>query len=76
MYSVANNQFRSICCILEHYLMSSIEEAFGNSPDFLFQDDNASCHRSKQIKDFLNQNENSPIKSMNWPDSLYWTWLP
>ena len=24
-------------------------------------------YRSKQVTDFLNQNENSPIKTMNWP---------
>ena len=41
--------------ILEHYLMPSIEEVFGDFSD-----------RSKLVKDFLNQNENSPIKIMNW----------
>ena len=51
MYTVANNQFRGIC----------------DSSDFLFQDDNASCHRSKQVKGLLNQNRNSPIKTINWP---------
>ena len=55
--------------ILEHYLISSIEEEFCDSPYFLFQEDNAYCHRSKQIKDFLNQNENSPIKTMNFPSN-------
>ena len=50
-----------------HYLIPSIEEAFGDSCDFLFQDDNASCHKSKQVKDFSNQNGNSRIKTMNWP---------
>lgn len=53
--------------ILEHYLIPSIEEAFGDSSDFLFQDDNASCHRGKRVKDFLNKNGNSPIKTLNWP---------
>ena len=67
MYSAANNQFIGIVDILEHYLMTSIKEAFGDSCDFLFEDDNASCDRSKQIKDFLNQNRNSPIKTRNWP---------
>ena len=52
--------------ILEHYFISTIEEAFGDSSDFPFQDDGASCHRSKQVKDFLNQNGNSPIKTMKW----------
>ena len=33
--------------IWKHYLIPSIEEAFGDSFDFLFQDDNASCDRSK-----------------------------
>ena len=42
--------------ILEYYMIPSTEEAFGDSSDFLFQDDNASCHRRKQVKDFLNQN--------------------
>ena len=63
MYSVANNQFRDVD-ILKHYLIPSIEGAFGDSSDFLFQD--TSCHRSKQVKDFLNENGISPIKTMNW----------
>lgn len=53
--------------ILEHYLIPSIEEAFGDSSDFIFQDDNASCHRSKKVKNFFNRNGNSPIKTMNCP---------
>ena len=42
--------------ILEHYLIPSFDEEFGDSSDFLFQDDNTSCHKSKQVKDFLNRN--------------------
>ena len=48
-------------------MIPNIEEAFGDSSDFLFQDDKASSQRSKHIKDFLNQNGNFPIKTMNWP---------
>ena len=36
--------------VLEHFLIPSIEDWFGESSDFIFQDDNASCHRSKAIK--------------------------
>lgn len=32
-----------------------------------FKDDNASCHRNKQVKNCFNQNGNFPIKTMNWP---------
>ena len=39
--------------ILQHYLIPSIEEAFGDSSDFLFQDDNVPSHRRKRVKDFL-----------------------
>ena len=52
--------------ILEHYLMLSIKEAFGDSSDFLFQDYNASCDKSKQVKNFLNQNGHSHILKNIW----------
>lgn len=53
--------------ILEHFLIPSIENAFGESSDFIFQDDNASCHRSIRVKNYLKNNGNSPIKTMHWP---------
>ena len=51
--------------ILEHYLIRSIEDGFCDSSDFLFQDDDAFSHGSKQVKNFIDQNKNSPIKTMN-----------
>lgn len=53
--------------ILEHFLIPSIEKWFPDSDDFIYQDDNASCHRSKRIKQYLQNNGNSPIKVMTWP---------
>ncbi len=49
--------------ILETFLIPSIEDMFGDA-DITFQDDNASCHRSKAVKLFLH---NKDINSMSWP---------
>ena len=38
--------------ILENFLLPGLEEWFGDSSDFIFQDDNASFHRIKKDKAF------------------------
>ena len=48
--------------ILDNFLIPSIENGFGE--EAIFQDDNASCHRAKEIKAFLQE---SHITSMTWP---------
>lgn len=49
--------------ILDGFLIPSVEKMFGND-EFVFQDDNASCHRAKKVKDFLQERS---ISSMTWP---------
>ena len=49
--------------ILDTFLIPSIERMFGND-EIIFQDDNASCHRAKTVKTFL---EERHIRSMSWP---------
>jgi DDE superfamily endonuclease len=49
--------------ILDTFLIPSIERMFGDD-DIIFQDDNASCHRAKTVKTFL---EERHIRSMSWP---------
>lgn len=49
--------------ILDHFLIPSIDNAFGDE-DIVFQDDNASCHRAKCVRDFLADRQ---IATMDWP---------
>lgn len=49
--------------ILDHFLIPSIDNAFGDE-DVVFQDDNASCHRAKCVRDFLADRQ---IATMDWP---------
>ncbi len=49
--------------ILDTFLIPSVERMFGDD-DIIFQDDNASCHRAKTVKTFL---EERHIRSMSWP---------
>ena len=49
--------------ILDNFLTPSIEDLFGDY-EVIFQNDNATCHRAKGIKDFLWERF---IKSMTWP---------
>ncbi|CAJ0921952.1 unnamed protein product [Ranitomeya imitator] len=49
--------------ILDTFLIPSIERMFGDD-EIIFQDDNASCHRAKTVKPFL---EKRHIRSMSWP---------
>lgn len=49
--------------ILDTFLIPSIERMFGDG-SILFQDDNASCHRAKSVKTFLQERH---IMSMAWP---------
>uniref|UniRef100_A0A3B5LXN8 Tc1-like transposase DDE domain-containing protein n=1 Tax=Xiphophorus couchianus TaxID=32473 RepID=A0A3B5LXN8_9TELE len=49
--------------ILDSFLIPSIEQMFGDD-EIIFQDDNASCHRAKTVKAFL---EERHIQSMSWP---------
>uniref|UniRef100_A0A3B5QWB7 Tc1-like transposase DDE domain-containing protein n=1 Tax=Xiphophorus maculatus TaxID=8083 RepID=A0A3B5QWB7_XIPMA len=49
--------------ILDSFLIPSIEQMFGDD-EVIFQDDNASCHRAKTVKAFL---EERHIQSMSWP---------
>ena len=49
--------------ILDHFLIPSTDNAFGDE-DFVFKDDNTSCHRAKCVRDFL---ANRQIATMNWP---------
>lgn len=62
LYQNVNSE--SYIHILENFLIPSIEVWFEDSPNFIFQDDNASCHRSKAVKDYLRHNG---IKTMYWP---------
>ena len=50
--------------ILEKFLLLSLDEWFGDSSDFIFQDDSASPHLSKKIKHFLKFNGNFLFKTM------------
>ncbi|KAF7709014.1 hypothetical protein HF521_018071 [Silurus meridionalis] len=49
--------------ILDTFLIPSIERMFGDG-SIIFQDDNASCHRAKSVKTFLQERH---IMSMAWP---------
>ena len=49
--------------ILDICLITSIENRFGDD-DVIFQDGNASCHRAKSVKAFLQEKR---ISSMTWP---------
>ncbi len=49
-------------CTLIYIDIPSIEKKFGD--DAIFQDDNASCHRAKSVKAFLQERH---INSMTWP---------
>ena len=49
--------------ILDTFLIPSFERMFGDD-EIIFQDDNASCHRAKSVKTFL---EERHIRSMSWP---------
>lgn len=49
--------------ILEHYVLASAENLFGDE-HFVLQDDNASCHRSKPIVSWLQEKQ---ISHMKWP---------
>lgn len=42
--------------VLEDFLIPSIENQFADFINFYFQQDNASCHRSKKVQDYLKQN--------------------
>lgn len=48
--------------ILQKYMVPSAEQLFPG--DFLFQDDNAPCHRSKLVINWKRQNK---IKTLDWP---------
>ena len=48
--------------ILNTFLIPSIENRFGD--EVIFQDDDASCHRAKNVKAFLLERY---INSMTWP---------
>ena len=49
--------------ILNYFLISSIEDSFGDY-QIIFLDDNASCHIVKRIKDFFRERH---VESMTWP---------
>ncbi|CAJ0964526.1 unnamed protein product [Ranitomeya imitator] len=49
--------------ILDSFIIPSIERMFGDD-EMIFQDENASCHRAKIVKTFL---EKRHIRSMSWP---------
>lgn len=49
--------------VLEHFLIPSIEDWFGESSDFIFNGVNASCHRSKAVTCYTRQNG---IRTMTW----------
>ncbi len=54
--------------ILDTFLIPSEEKKFSDN-DVIFQDDNASCHRAKSMKAFLQE---SHINSIAWsPNSPY-----
>lgn len=51
--------------LLDEYLLPSIENMFGDrAHPFIFQDDNAPCHRPRAVDDWLDRNE---IRRMQWP---------
>ena len=54
--------FRIYIDILDHFLIPSIDNAFGDE-DVVFQDDNVSCHRAKYVRDFLADRQ---ITTMDW----------
>ena len=57
-------------CLLQEYPFlenaMEIEEVVPNAEPFQFQDDNASCHRAKKVKDWK---EEKGIISFKWPSS-------
>ena len=59
--SIVNTEF--YIQILENSLISSIENMF-NYKEVIFQDGNASSHRAKRVKAFLQERH---INSMEWP---------
>ena len=52
--------------ILDNFLIPSIENRFSDD-EVIFQEDNASCLRAKEIKAFLQERL---IKSMIWPANI------
>lgn len=49
--------------ILQTFLLPTVEHQFGDEA-VVFQDDNASCHRSRAVKSYLQQVQ---IETMEWP---------
>lgn len=50
--------------ILENLLIPTLEEQYKDENGLTFQDDNASRHRAKSVKAYL---QNMTIKTMHWP---------
>ena len=48
---------------LDNNLWQVVAKHFGNTP-YLFQDDNAPCHRSRVVEEWKRQNE---LTQINWP---------
>ena len=66
--SVIKTTANSRICIdiLDHFLIPSIDSAFGDE-DILFLDDNEFCHREKCVRDFLADRR---IPFMDWPANI------
>ena len=53
--------------ILDNFLIPSTENLFGND-EVIFRDNNASCHRIKEIQAFLLERQNKISGMVNSPD--------
>jgi hypothetical protein len=50
--------------ILEKYLMPNKDIFFGEEPDWMYQQDNAPCHKAKSVTELFKQNN---INALQWP---------
>jgi hypothetical protein len=49
---------------LENYLMPTKDIFFGEEPDWMYQQDNAPCHKAKSVTEWFKQNN---INVLQWP---------
>ena len=62
-FNLTGYHFKEKLFSWDHFLIPSIDNAFGDI-DVVFQDNYASCHRAKCVRDFLVDEQ---IAIMDWP---------